>query len=180
MTNGINYQFERETYELAQETLHDEIASRASVLDGFTLTDLTAGDSIFTVTVLRANDERQIGKSYTYRVARYTYTDERTGQERENVSVKLLTGPNNLSDYTYMGMLTADNKFRTTRASKVTMDAASAKLFDWLVKRLAAGQHIDSVEILSAGRCLRCGRPLTVADSIRNRYGPVCAGKMGE
>lgn len=144
-----------------------------AVLEDFSLADLMAGDAIFTVTVLRAHDTSMLAAHFTYRVTRREHDDGRVA-----TYVKVLTGPDNLSDYRYAGMLDGA-KFRTTRASAIGPDAPSVKLLVWLVKRLAAGQSIDAVEVLSASRCLRCGRPLTASDSIKNRYGPYCAGQMG-
>lgn len=151
-------------------------------LDGFSFSDLLAGDSIFTVTVLRARDVSQIGASFTYRVSYFEYKDEATDRVTfAGYSVKVLTGPNNLSDYQRAGMLTIPmGAFKTTKSSNIGVNAPSVKLISWLSARLASGADTSAVRVVSAGRCLRCGRVLTRDDSIRARYGRVCAGKIGE
>ena len=74
--------------------------------------------------------------------------------------VRLLTGPDNTSDYKYLGMV-RDNKFRLTPKSSVPKEANSIVAFDWTLKKLAEHRESQNLEIWHVGRCGRCGRPLT-------------------
>ena len=107
---------------------------------------------------------------FTYRVTR---SKPRIGQ-MPVWFVALLRGPVNTDDYTYIGTLFAHG-FRTTRASKITDTAPSFVAFKWLA------EHWEDprVEVWHEGRCGRCGRVLTVPESIESGLGPTCADKGG-
>ena len=88
--------------------------------------------------------------------------------------VGVLTGPNNEGDYRYLGMIRG-GQFQATARTAVATGAPSFMAFNWLWR------HVDalpaSVEIYHEGRCGRCGRALTVPESVVTGLGPVCAGK---
>ena len=89
--------------------------------------------------------------------------------------VKLLTGRDNTKSYTYLGAIDTDKKaFRLTGKSKMTSDSTPVKAISWLVSKLAAGLVPTTCEIWHEGRCGRCGRPLTVPESVQSGYGPDC------
>lgn len=130
---------------------------------------LFAGRAVFTITSTKT------GASFTYKFA--VPRDDRSGGEGP-MFASLLTGPDNLSDYTYMGVVTGYNTrhvtVRPTRASKV---AESAPSFVAL-KGFLANLTDERVEFRHEGRCGRCGRALTVPSSIDSGLGPECAGKI--
>lgn len=84
-----------------------------------------------------------------------------------------------MGDYTYLGMLESE-RFRLTRASKMTPDSAPVRAFDFFVHNvIQLEREPGALEIWHEGRCGRCGRKLTVPESIAAGIGPECAGRMG-
>lgn len=125
---------------------------------------LLAGNAVFTAV------NPTTGNRFTYRV--------RAGEgEGAPKFVAVLTGPDNGGDYTYLGCIFADGHFVVTRKSRISPDAPSAKAFGWLWGRLSAGKDLGPAEVWHEGRCGKCGRPLTVPESIETGLGPVCAGR---
>jgi len=110
------------------------------------------------------------GTRFTYRV--------RESDDGKVFFVGLLTGSDNNASYSYMGIL-RDGEFRTTAKSKITADAPSAKAFRWAYAKLGAGMLPADLEVWHEGRCGKCGRRLTVPESIAAGIGPECAGRLG-
>ena len=109
--------------------------------------------------------------------ARFTYRVRASKDGRVNF-VALLSGSDNDSDYEFLGTIFADGAYRPGRKSRVSPDAPSAKAFDWVWRRLAADIMPTEVQVWHEGRCGRCGRALTVPESIATGFGPVCAEKV--
>jgi hypothetical protein len=129
-----------------------------------------AGHATLTLT------SEKTGAWYTYRVSQAK--DRATGEPQPRWFVALLTGPENTSDYSYMGMLD-EAGFRLTKASKFAPDTKSVQAFAYAWKHVSAGQMPPQVAIRHEGRCGRCGRTLTVPESIDSGLGPECRSKMG-
>lgn len=111
---------------------------------------------------------------YTYKVKKAA---ERPGSP-EAWFVSLLTGSNNERDYTYIGMLRREAgalAFRTTANSKLNMDSVPAKALAWTVRMLTADRLPEALQVWHEGRCCRCGRKLTVPESVASGLGPDCA-----
>lgn len=142
------------------------------------LADIVQGDAIFTLQVLKSNDPKRLGERYTYRVRRVKYFDDLLAKEVEEYNVRVLTGPDNLSSYTYALSLDLLGYEVTRYGKKLGKGAPSVRLFEWFLSRLRLNADTSAVAVYLAGRCLRCGRPLTVPDSINQRYGPDCIGKV--
>lgn len=115
-----------------------------------------AGNATLTVRSART------GQRFTYKV---------TARSRLYF-VGVLTGADNTRDYRYLGTIFS-NGFRLTAKSKINADAPSAIAFTWL----AQNWESERVEIWHEGFCGRCGRKLTVPESIESGIGPVCAEK---
>lgn len=132
--------------------------SEAEARIKFVLAGVT-GPAIFTLV------SRKTGARFTYRVQK--------GGEGKPWWVRVLTGPDNTSDYTYAGFIPEDatTKFIT---GKKGMDSKAPCVIAlrWFLKNPG---H-PGVEFYHEGRCGRCGRPLTVPESIEAGYGPTCAG----
>jgi hypothetical protein len=119
--------------------------------------------------------------------ARFTLRSKATGtrftfkvrQPAENKPhfVSLLNGSSNEEDYKFLGTIFPDG-YRPGRRSSITPDAPSAKAFTWFWKKLGEGKLSDQLEVWHEGRCCRCGRTLTVPESIASGIGPECAKKM--
>ena len=132
-----------------------------------------AGNATFT---LRSGQER-----YTYRVRKPKDTPESLTRYGSSWFVSLLRGPSNEDDYAYMGVI--DNKgFHATKNSRMGLEARSWKWFARFFVLLAEGKDGDvppTLEFWHESRCGRCGRKLTVPESVESGLGPECAGRMG-
>lgn len=97
--------------------------------------------------------------------------------------VNLLRGPDNTADFAYMGVLRQPGRFFYTAASgKVSRVAPSYKALLWMLDALQCdreGVLGRLLEVWHEGRCGRCGRLLTVPDSIRVGLGPECQRVLG-
>lgn len=142
----------------------------------------TAGRAVFTV----ANNK---GQHYTYRIGR--------NSDKKPLFVGLLTGPNNESDYTYMGILSTkeipfqsqkatvlpineDVQLKLTEKSKYTAETTPVKVLRWAIGQVIAGKTLpDGYSIQHEGKCCRCGRTLTTPDSVSRGWGPECDKHIG-
>jgi hypothetical protein len=138
---------------------------------------ITAGKAIFTVEIPA---EYQQGKGhYTYRIS----LKKAKGKYGDTFFVSLLTGPDNTSDFSYMGILNPQTgAVRTTQASVRFAETYPLRLLNRVLGRVWAD---DAQSIMDAGfnlhhegRCGRCGRRLTVPESIETGLGPECAGRV--
>ena len=91
--------------------------------------------------------------------------------------VSLLRGPNNETDFTYMGLI-REGRFTLTKNSKVSADAPSYKAFDYFWNK-TNGAIPPQLVVHHEMKCGRCGRTLTVPSSITRGIGPDCAELMG-
>lgn len=89
--------------------------------------------------------------------------------------VSVLTGPNNEDDYQFLGSIFDRKEYRHGARSRISPEAPSAKAARWVCSRLLAGQELTNCELHHEGRCGRCGRKLTVPESIISGIGPECA-----
>jgi len=138
------------------------------------LSFITAGRAVFTL-VSKTSGERR-----TFRVA--APKDAKPGDALRFVS--LLTGPDNTTNYEYVGLVTRDaNGELVTRTSRGKLPTQPLNTIGWLLAQLqravkGEAAKLDQVEFWHEGRCCRCGRRLTVPDSIASGIGPECATKM--
>ena len=132
-------------------------------------TYMLAGNATIT---LRSNLS---GCRYTYRLRD---TEDRVGTDRRYF-VALLTGPDNTGDFTYIGILLPKMEFKLTPKSKLPRESKPVAAFDFLLKCLAKNTLPPSFEVWHAGKCGRCGRKLTVPESVERGIGPDCATMMG-
>jgi hypothetical protein len=124
-----------------------------------------AGNAVFTL------QSKKTGARFTYRV--------RAAETGPMHFVQVLTGPDNTQDYRYLGFLRRGVYFHGGLKAKIAKEAPSAKAFDWFWRHMAANaQAPDSVDVHHEGRCGRCGRPLTVPESIQSGFGPECITKV--
>jgi len=122
----------------------------------------TAGNARFT---LRSE---KTGERFTFRV--------RQNEERTCYFVALLTGPDNGADYRYLGFINRQGVFiHGGLKSCASTEAPSFKAFAWFWKNLDALP--GSCSVFHEGRCGRCGRALTVPESVASGLGPQCAGR---
>ena len=137
-----------------------------------------AGNAYFSLKSLKT------GTHYTYRVSRAF--DEKKDAESGEVTkiykdlwfVSLLTGPDNWENYTYIGICDANHDFKTTAKSRLPREAAPIQGFIYTIRNLRETGTPGGVEVWHSGKCGRCGRMLTVPESVASGFGPECIGKL--
>ena len=121
---------------------------------------IKVGHAVFTI------QNRRTGNHLTFRVTRRA--------DRDLWFVEVLRGPDNENDYLYVGAIFG-HEFRLTRRSRVGEDSMSFRVFRWLHQYLESQVDLPaSVSVYHEGCCGRCGRRLTVPQSIRQGFGPEC------
>lgn len=111
---------------------------------------------------------------------RFTYRVEREKERGVVWFVSVLRGQDNESDYDYVGFIRKGFGSRLGSFVFKEGDAAppSVLAFEWLWERLRHGNGPGVVsEVWHEGRCGRCGRALTVPESIASGLGPECASR---
>lgn len=135
---------------------------------------ILAGNAIFT-----ARSEKT-GIHFTFRVRQCP--DE---PKKRLWFAQVLCGPNNEEDYQYLGTIrprlsmipndpAAQLEFSHGVKSRIRLDAPSAVAARWVLGHLLAGKPMPGCTIFHEGRCGRCGRKLTVPESISSGFGPEC------
>lgn len=142
-----------------------------------------AGNATFTLT------SRKTGVRFTYKVTRAGFGKAKASPAVEGAPddprffVKVLTGADNEGDYTYLGCIFTDKEgspYYHGKRSTIGVAAPSNLAFDWFWAHRDDAAHLErQVEVHHEGRCGRCGRKLTVPESIESGYGPECIGKLG-
>ena len=125
----------------------------------------SGGNAIFTI----SNNK---GNHYTYKIRKPKFTDN----PNPPFFVKLLTGPQNTNDYTYLGIsIPQHNEIRLTAKSKYKYDSIPVKVIQWAIKQVADNKPLpEGYAIQHEGRCCRCSKVLTTPESIERGIGPEC------
>lgn len=137
---------------------------------------ITAGYAIFTVGVPEHFQELNSTKPhYTFMVRRMA---EKDGL-KSPMFASLLTGPDNTSDYQYIGIVNeAFGRLHLTKKSKLTTDCWPVKILSRVLLRIFAGQQEMigkfGFTVNHCGKCARCGAVLTTPKSIAAGFGPEC------
>jgi len=92
--------------------------------------------------------------------------------------VSVLNGPDNESNYAFLGTIFNGEKFVHGRKSRITPEAPSAVAFNWVWAHIGNGLE-GKVEIFHEGKCCRCGRKLTTPESVEAGIGPECIKHLG-
>lgn len=123
---------------------------------------LYAGKSTVTLRSIKTQ------KRFTYRV--------RQSDDKNVWFVSVLNGPDNESSYGYIGTIKKSAmRFEHGRKAKIAADAPCVRAFAWFHANLATGERLgEGVEVWHEGKCGRCGRKLTVPESIAHGIGPEC------
>lgn len=130
---------------------------------------LLAGKAIVT---LRS---RKTGLHFTYRIRRAKGCDTNL---KPFFFVSLLAGSDNVNDYEYIGTIFDRLWYRHSPKSRIAEGSIGVKAFKWAIDHLAKATLPCTLEIWHEGRCGRCGRRLTVPESIATGIGPDCAGRI--
>ena len=118
------------------------------------------GKAIFTVS-------NPTGEHYTYRISH---------KKDQPFFVSLLTGGDNTSDYTYMGVYhPMSKKVILTRKSHYSEETKPVRVLRWAILKVSNGERVpEGYSIQHEGKCCRCGRRLTTPESIEDGIGPEC------
>lgn len=142
------------------EGVPSEIGSRFKKSED-ALAFMFAGHAHFT---LRS---KKTGTRYTYRVSK--------AKDSETVFfAALLVGSDNTKNYGYLGVI-QDRKFRLTKKSRMAETASPVVALKWTLNNLINHSLPEQLEFWHEGRCGRCGRMLTVPESLELGVGPECA-----
>ena len=89
-----------------------------------------------------------------------------------------MTGSDNEESFSLIGTLGSDDTVRISRACKADRLKAdrAATILNWTIRN-AKADNLRTVRCLHSGSCGRCGRKLTVPESIDTGLGPECAGR---
>jgi hypothetical protein len=97
--------------------------------------------------------------------------------------VNVLFGPDNTRNYKYLGRIANAARLwlgrKHPKAGDISPAAPCARAFHWLWEQLTRGTLPDTVEVYHEGMCGRCGRRLTVPESIASGFGPECIKHVG-
>jgi hypothetical protein len=122
-----------------------------------------AGNATLTLVSLKT------GARFTYRI--------RKGKKRPDdphfVSVRDGEG------FSYLGCVFKDGTFKVTRRSRYDSGQPCARAFRFFKEALDAGAFHPQLEVWHEGRCGKCGRQLTVPESIATGLGPECSAVAG-
>jgi hypothetical protein len=125
---------------------------------------------------------KHTGRRFTYRFSRPVEQQDKP----RPIWISVLTGADNESSYTFACTVWPEDfsALRFSAKSRITQEAPSIKMLAWFMRLL---YHTDSAkhfslfsqaEVWHEGRCGRCGRKLTVPESVASGFGPECAGRM--
>ena len=127
-----------------------------------------AGRAIFTI-------ENPKGERYTFRIKEGKKTPGRPACFFGGI----LTGSDNTNDYRFVGIVDAQTMRLRATAKGLASTAQAFKTLDWLLMVVDGKRTLpEGYKVFHAGRCGRCGRLLTVPESIISGIGPECARKM--
>jgi hypothetical protein len=119
------------------------------------------GKSVFTIS--RGESER-----FTFRVKRFGVS--------ENYGLMVLTGSDNNTQYSYFATLVKGNfKWWNDSRNILTQQSPSVLWMKAFLKYVLKSHSLpDGIEFRNEGKCCRCGRRLTVPESIDRGIGPEC------
>lgn len=92
--------------------------------------------------------------------------------------VSVLTGTDNEGDFSFLGSVFNYENYCHGKRSPISPESLSAKAAQWVVSRVIRGEDLKGCEVWHAGKCGRCGRKLTVPESIETGLGPECATRV--
>jgi hypothetical protein len=137
-----------------------------------------AGHAIFTVQTSPAAQANGFATHYTFKVERAELKATERFAASTKWFVRQLTGPDNTSDYSYLGMLDLAGDFRLTGKSTATESSKSVMILRRVLRRIWSDEtdtiNVNGWAIHHAGCCGRCGALLTVPESVETGYGPEC------
>ena len=165
---------------LVQHPVHDDGEEHASMSGPLRTVEairryIEGGNGVLTVR------SRKSGTRFTFRTKRPKLEEVAEGRGRP-IWVSLLSGPSNVDDYAFLGTLWPSANgftYRHSPKSRTSESAPSVRALKWIAHGLNVepDAFLQQAEFWHEGRCGRCGRRLTVPESIELGFGPECAGR---
>ena len=118
------------------------------------------GNALFTVKNIKTENR------FTFKVIKH--------KKEDIFFVKVLTNPDM---YEFIGSIRKGTDYKHSSKSRISDDAQSVKVFGYLVNKLNTNTLPEFIQIWHEGRCGRCGRTLTVPESIESGFGKYCLNK---
>lgn len=110
---------------------------------------------------------------------RFTYKILKDVNKEDCLKVLWMNGKDNTMNYVQIASIEKKNFMPVVNIKSIHYRENKAFLsFDFVFKKLVLMLPMPSLEIYHHGRCSRCGRILTVPDSIMNGIGPECIFKQ--
>lgn len=129
---------------------------------------ITAGRATITLRSTKTQDR------YTYRI-RASKKPEYAGL----LFVDVLTGTDD-SKYQPLGVINSKLEYYHARRSRIAKGATSSVAMEWSWNALARTKRLPrTLEVWHEGRCGKCGKELTVPESIASGFGPKCLTMVG-
>lgn len=125
---------------------------------------LFAGKAIVTIR------SKKTGTRFTYRVRKARVLPGIT----PIYFVDVLNGSDNTHDYAFIGTI-RNTMFCWSPKGGIGYEAPCVEAIRWTVDHFSKGIYPCTLEVWHEGRCGRCGRLLTVPESIQTGIGPECA-----
>lgn len=113
------------------------------------------------------------------RKPKMTDSDKEAGRAESTlpVFVDVMDGCDNVSHFSFVGTLREGRLVISRNAAAEWRDSKRAKtILDWTLAA-AERENLRTVRVLHEGRCGRCGRKLTVPESIDTGLGPECGNR---
>lgn len=145
---------------------------------------MLAGKSVVTL------KNEQTSNRFTYRIKRLPQ-NKRYNKRNDIWWVSVLTGSDNERCYQFIGSVKVKgihqhciedaNRnywYLHSDKSKITSDAQSVKVFNYVLQHLVAGNLNECVSIYHDNKCGKCRKSLTVPSSTIVGLGPYCAGMI--
>jgi hypothetical protein len=110
---------------------------------------------------------------------RRTYKITQPKKEKDNDKavywVSVMTGSDNEKSYSFIGSVFGKDTYRHSAKSKLNPQNTSVRGFEYLLNAIKTDKIAPTMEIWHEGVCCRCGRKLTVPESIETGIGPECS-----
>jgi hypothetical protein len=133
---------------------------------------MLAGRAILTVQNILTKNR------FTFKIKKLESEKKRAPEMPDLYFINVLTGPDNTRAYSFVGTLYENLRFKYSGKSRITEDAKSIIMFKWFIQHLANKTLPDYISVFHEGKCGKCGRALTVPESIQSGFGPECSAKL--
>lgn len=101
----------------------------------------------------------------------FTYNIKQCDSNPDLYFVRLLRGPDNTTDYTYIGCYYSDSNYFHTAKDYIHLPKRNRPVsIQFITAYLTDNDYRKHVDVYHEGKCCRCGRKLTTPQSIEGSY----------